>query len=235
MVLHELGHIKNRDIGKTYLTLAMWATFLAASVIPAFISTAFSDPKLDDVVGVAISSCLWMVNVGLSGLAVLRTREYYADLQASVWDGQLSNLDAVLCDSSSVSHPRWFQYLAFHPTSAHRRNVLADPSLLFHLSIWDALAIGIAARLVIDNIEFAAIAFAPGSSWFFPIWFWSIRALPPLITMSLAVGALGTGIWRGAFASLLRSENAYRKASCLALALMSGYMLITGLYFLRAG
>ena len=34
IVLHELSHIRNRDVDQTYFTMALWYAFLLVAVIP---------------------------------------------------------------------------------------------------------------------------------------------------------------------------------------------------------
>ena len=85
IVRHELAHIRNRDVGITYFTLAIWYAFLLVAVLP------FAVTLLGDT-GVAIWSVTWRLLalaalVYLTRNAVLRSREIYADLRASVPDG----------------------------------------------------------------------------------------------------------------------------------------------------
>ena len=90
----SFAHIRNRDVGITYFTLAVWYAFLLVAVVPFMLT-------LLDEGSVAIFSVTWRLLV-LAALvylirnAVLRSREVYADLRASVPDGPQGALRRVL-------------------------------------------------------------------------------------------------------------------------------------------
>ncbi len=93
---HELAHIRNRDVGITYFTIAIWYAFLLVAVLP------FALTLLDEGVG-SIFSVTWRLLVlaalvYLTRNAVLRSREVYADVRASVSDGPDGALRRVLAE-----------------------------------------------------------------------------------------------------------------------------------------
>ena len=228
VVLHELAHIRNGDVAKAYLVITLSTAFIAISVLPSLALVVSTGPKMADTIQLLLDLMLWVAIVLLSGLAVLRTREYYADLRASVWDDTTDGIDAALGREPPSARKGWRRYVAFHPNMVDRRRVVSDPAILFRLNFWDALGVGIAAWLAIDSMNSLAVAFAPKSPLKFFVYYWSTTLVVPGVVMTFAVGALGIAIWRAAFSALMRGEDPYRGTGRLILALTSGYVLIAG-------
>ena len=42
VILHELAHIKNRDIDQAYLALAIWRAFVVAALLPLAVLLIFT-------------------------------------------------------------------------------------------------------------------------------------------------------------------------------------------------
>jgi TPR repeat protein/Zn-dependent protease with chaperone function len=233
VVLHELAHIHLRDIGKTYLTVATCCAFLLATVLPVLSVFPFVEPRWSDVPDVLVYSVLWSVTIVLVGTSVLRAREYYADVQASVWDGATPAIDRML---GALSEPRskgWRRCVSFHPTPAERRKAVTDPSRLFAFSPWDAFAIGFVASLVIKTLAGMASGFLAGDVRTFEFTFGFATLGIPACIMLFAVGAVGTGVWRGAFAALMRGDDPTRRAGLLGLAMAAGSAVWAVLSVLR--
>ena len=81
ILLHELGHLRNRDVDKTYFTMALWYSFLGVAVLPLLVS--LHDERLPYIWSIVWRLGVLVVLVYLSRNAVLRARESYADLRAS--------------------------------------------------------------------------------------------------------------------------------------------------------
>lgn len=124
VIRHELAHIKNSDIDKTYFSVAIAFAFTTVALIPL----AFS--LIDDVFSGELRLGLGLAwrAFALAGLvylmlsAVLRTREVYADVRASVWDGPTGALRRILDTSSQSKSKRWPEFLSFHPRSLTERD-----------------------------------------------------------------------------------------------------------------
>ena len=86
IIRHELAHIRNRDVGITYFTLAVWYAFLLVAVLPLRRRRCSARTSLDLERHLATRACSPRL-VYLTRNAVLRSREVYADLRASVPDG----------------------------------------------------------------------------------------------------------------------------------------------------
>jgi Zn-dependent protease with chaperone function len=94
-VLHELSHIRNRDIDQTYLAIAIWRAFVVTALLPLAGLLIFSrqlswPPLLWRVVVLALL-------VYLLRNSILRAREWDADARVAELDPGTS-LGAVLAD-----------------------------------------------------------------------------------------------------------------------------------------
>jgi Zn-dependent protease with chaperone function len=131
IVLHELAHFRNADVDKTYLTLASLGAFAVVALIPSAAALLWPGvswrPVSDILLKISWSTAL----VVLTGIAVLRAREYYADVRASVWDGTSTNLERVLAAFPPFKPGRWQRLFEFHPDSTERQQVLKDTDSLF--------------------------------------------------------------------------------------------------------
>jgi TPR repeat protein/Zn-dependent protease with chaperone function len=230
IVRHELAHIRNGDIDNTYLTIAAWIAFLLTNLAPAIAIYLLTNLGWPEAADLLLNGILWTGVITLSGLAVLRAREYYADVQACVWDRTYSNMDRALAELRAATGAGWRRHFRFHPEPIERRQVLADTSRLFRLSVGDAIGIGVAAWVAVDAISGVAAAFFPPEPRKFFLFFWSIKVAVPAIAMVFAVGAIGIGVWRGAFASLLRGEEPSKGTGRLGVALVIGYLLEQAVY-----
>lgn len=216
VVLHELAHLHNADVDKTYFSLAIGLAFLIAALVPLAISR-FGRP-LDDtfMIGWRVLALAALVYLTLS--AVLRAREVYADVRASMWDGLAGGLSRMLKGLPQPKEGRWRKYVAFHPDPNDRLRALNDTQHLFQMGFWEAFGTGIAATIAFQNIQ----TFIPTSVPFLS------ALVAGLIFAPLIVGVVGSGIWRAALAALIwqtRPHNMGRLALGLGLGLLLGQNL----------
>ncbi len=189
VVRHELAHIRNRDVGITYFTLAVWYAFLAVAAVP-FVVTA-ADAGLT-------WSAAWRL-VALAALvyltrnAVLRSREVYADLRASVHDGRDGALRRVLESLPAVGDRMLDRLRRVHPSPARRLAALEDTRPLFPLGAITAFAAGLTATIAYDSV-------ASLLSTYFDDAF-DLRFLAGLVLVPLAAGTIGVAVWRETFAA----------------------------------
>jgi TPR repeat protein/Zn-dependent protease with chaperone function len=193
VVLHELAHLKNEDIDKTYFTVAIWQAFVIAALVP-FAVSRFRAPILETV------DLSWRV-LALTAFAyltrtsILRTREFYADVRASVWEGQSGALKSVLAGMPQPRTDIWQLLFQVHPQSLERKRILEDTYPLFRMKFWDAVGAGIAAGIVspyIGDLLYYTTEFTV---------FW----LGSAVLIPLAACAVGVQIWRGTFAEMMRA------------------------------
>lgn len=133
-VLHELGHLRNRDTVPSHLAYAVWRVFVALVLLPYLTVLVLPDvvhptrvrfvsPDLHVLAAVATLTAL----VYLSRSAVLRVRETHADATAALYDeGALR----VALDRARTSRRRRYlpEILDHHPRPERREACLEDPA-----------------------------------------------------------------------------------------------------------
>jgi hypothetical protein len=199
--LHELAHLRNADVTKTYFTLAIWWAFVVAALVP-FAVTSF-DEGISWIINMGWRVFILALLVYLTRNAVLRSREVYADVRASAWDGPSGSLGRMLERLPRPKMNRWRSILQVHPDPTERLYALEDTHRLFNMGFWDALGTGIAAMIAFSSISdfliklnLSLIDFY-GRTWI----------ITGLIVAPLVAGIVGLGIWRSIFASLARAEK----------------------------
>lgn len=228
VIRHELAHLRNGDIDKTYFSVAIWRAFVITALAPFLgyiISRSFTNLTLTDLtfpLDIGLRMLALALLVLLTRNAVLRARELYADARASTWDGPAGSLARVL---ERLPHRRYgsrwkiTQITQAHPEPRTRRAMLDDSSPLLQIGFWDALGAGIAAAIAFTGLDqfFASllgslqISYVPNVS-------------AGLVFGGLAAGVVGAGLWRATCASLLQGKVP-RGVSRLALGMMSGIIL----------
>lgn len=145
VILHELAHIKNRDIDQTYLALAIWRAFVVAALLPMVVTVL-----VQGYLG-GWQRYLWRVAaltliVYLLRNAVLRSREFDADARARELDPE-AQLGPVLA-SLPARNRRLTWHLGWtHPPGPARAAALADPAPLYRCRVWDGLSVGLVAAI----------------------------------------------------------------------------------------
>lgn len=156
IVLHELGHIRNRDNRSTYLTVAAWRTYYVLIVLGYAGSVVVSArvPVLPDFHTLVVLLALFLL-VPLSVRAVLRTRELHADATAAFCHprGTLG----LFQDPPSANRPAWTgtlrAWVSFHPSLADRDAALGEPERLFRPSAVTMATAGIAVAMTIGALN----------------------------------------------------------------------------------
>ncbi|MFF5213066.1 M48 family metalloprotease [Streptosporangium sp. NPDC000396] len=142
VVLHELAHLRNRDVDLTNLTLASAWAFGGVVAAPLLLFTLVRDPARLPDVGIRTTASMALVMV--LAAAVLRSREHYADVRASVAGGRLI-----------PRPPRrggWIRaLLPMHPRDTRRAKVVRDPGILMRWVPGEALGAGVAAGLGLSH------------------------------------------------------------------------------------
>ncbi|MFC7613103.1 M48 family metalloprotease [Actinokineospora soli] len=106
IVLHELGHVANRDVGRTYRAFVAPVLFLPLVAVPFAVIAAERTAAVEYTARFAVL----LVVVGASWLAVLRAREHEADRRARAWDAEA--FDAAVAAAPAPRGPWW---LSTHP------------------------------------------------------------------------------------------------------------------------
>jgi Zn-dependent protease with chaperone function len=200
IVLHELAHLKNADVDKTYFTMAIWYAFLIAAVAPFAISLAseiarFGASEFSLTIQVAWRLAVLAVLVYAVRNSVLRMREFYADVQAAAHADSVEPLTRVLAKSSSAPG-QWQPFGPVHPLPEQRQQVLADALPLFGVGFGEALSAGLAIAIAVHNTVFWLTLLLPVQN--------EPAAYPMALVLftPLAIGTVGLGVWRSAFAAV---------------------------------
>ena len=155
MVLHELAHITNRDIGRTYFSRALRypLVLLALGPVPIAALVLLVRFVTFESLGLwllqALVALLYLFQAAatfavawLVLASVLRVREVYADWRVSVW-GAKESLAGLLRGLAARAKKRRFEFLRFHPTAQERLSALEQPDKLFRVSRGLPLLVGI--------------------------------------------------------------------------------------------
>jgi len=232
IMLHELAHLRNADINKTYFTVAIWRAFVIVALLPFAVSLIYLG-SFPFAFNLGWRILALTVLVYLTRNSVLRAREYYADVRATIWDGATGSLDRVL---KALQRPRggWqriMQPLHVHPDPDRRSQILAEPHRLFRMGFWEAFGVGIAVEVAFPNIQTLTgrLTLLVGTQRIAGL---VVEILvPALIFATLVVGVLGLGTWRATFAAMTRGEassGAGRIGFGLGLGFIAGMFLSLG-------
>lgn len=225
IVLHELAHLRNGDVDKTYFSLAIWPAFLLIALLPFIVIQLTKNPALGDLP--FLTQLAWRIAVlalliVLLRNAILRARELYADVRASVWDGPAGALRKALTglpDSPAPTPAPGVQTLfQKHPSGARRVASVEDTRALFATSAWDAFATGLAAALAFTSMFWLATDVLPVAIEIFA----STVAL--LLLGPLVAGVVCLAVWRDVFASV-HGRTVHMSYLKFALALVVGMIV----------
>ncbi len=223
VVLHELAHLRNADVSKTYFAVAAWQAFVIAGLVP-FAFTLLNIP-LDDILNLSWGVLALTVIVFLMRNAVLRTREVYADLRASVWDGRTGALRRILQALPVPRAAHWRNALRLHPEPEERRRALDDTTQLFRMGFWVAFSTGVVAMIAVPNVVTLLTSLLTGVPQA------GLEVLGGVLVFApLAAGVVGLGAWRATFAELAQGGS-WHRAGRLGIGLGLGVILGQALSF----
>jgi hypothetical protein len=237
IVLHELAHLRNKDVDKTYFTIAIWWAFILAALVPIspvilyglyleaslfFLSLILSNPSAYFTAPIHHSGLNegWRIValtllVYLTRNAVLRVREVYADVRAATWDRQSERFVHILQAFPPLKGGRWLRPWRVHPDPQERIQILNDPTRVFYLGFWDAFSTGVAAMIAFPSFaDYFSLFHIPGS-----IGGTGVAAVvgAGLVFAPLIAGVLSLGVWRATLFKLV-----YRETSTILIQLTVG-------------
>ena len=210
IVLHELAHLRNRDVAITYFAMALWWSFVAIVLVPFLLFVLLPEvlrPKL-------FSRQAWLTAwpppiaaltllVYLTRNSVLRTREVYADIRAASWD-ESGALGRVLERLPRPRRWRWLSALAVHPDPARRRRLLDDAAPLFKIGILEALVTGCTLGIANEGLVGRTALLTHNLGLVI-----TAELLDGLVVSCVAAGVLGLGLWREAYSAGGRRSRAW--------------------------
>ena len=102
VLLHELAHLRNRDVTLTYVALSMTWAFMATAFVPNVVVILTHKPDLSGILLTAAEVGTFGLCAVLTRAAILRARELYADVRSATWHHDPQRVEAVFV---SLPHP----------------------------------------------------------------------------------------------------------------------------------
>ncbi|MDX8049913.1 M48 family metalloprotease [Lentzea sp. BCCO 10_0798] len=211
VVLHELAHIRNRDVTLHYFTVALWRVFLGAVLVPyatwAVVALAQSTWWSSDhpiEVRRIFLVVLLVVLVYLARADVLRSREVCADLAAARWGAPHRTWEVATPGPVGTVLASFTELWRTHPRLDLRRAAMAGTGTLFGLRALPTFLTGVAATLVNTQVlsylqdHLTRAGLLRG---------WGVQALM-LVSSGLVVGVVGVALWRAVVHAVQTSRPA---------------------------
>jgi Zn-dependent protease with chaperone function len=214
VVRHELAHIRNRDVDLTYFAVSLWHAFLLGAVLPFVLTLLDEGPSA--ILRVSWRLLALAVLVYLTRNAVLRSREVYADVRASVGEGASRAIRRVLSTLPRKPERRWRRLLRVHPDPAVRLAAVTDTRPMFRLELVTAFGAGVTATVAYESVVDVVAAFVND-----PL---DMRFVAALAFAPAVVGVVGLGVWRSSFATLADGRWP-GPVWLLSLALAAGFLI----------
>jgi Zn-dependent protease with chaperone function len=184
VALHELAHVVNRDVTRSYFAKSLWSAVLWLTVAPLAVTSVFflqhsfylrlAAPNALDF-QTWLSSKLFFVGMlmlqfpatlavfALVRARLLRVREFYADARAAAW-GAFPALESILkAEAAKEKTKKAAQISALwrnHPSAAERLKVLREPHRLFQLTPELPVVCGILLSFITAGLPIVIIPFA---------------------------------------------------------------------------
>ncbi|MFG1821627.1 M48 family metalloprotease [Microbispora bryophytorum] len=210
VVLHELGHVANRDLTITYATVALWRTFIVLIVTPYLlwwsglwalgIATGIGSTVATMITHYLAVPVVIAIVMHFIRADVLRSRELYADLTAGRWGAPLEHVWAA--PPTPAEHRRLHRLASVlldqvgtHPRREVRRAALDDPAPLFTVSSPLMFLIGASATLMnFHLLGHAAARIADMSDWLGQ----GLAAVPAAVVVAATTAVLWRAVARAA-------------------------------------
>lgn len=195
VVLHELAHVRNRDVTLTYATVALWRAFLALVLLPGTLWLAWQlvagpsselwSAYLPGITRGIVLAVVLVLLVHLARADVLRTREVHADLTALRWGADRRGWD--VADTPSFGGA-FAELWRTHPRGDLRRASLDDPAPLFGVRALPMFLTGAGAALI-NNSAWQYLKQYRIAGW------WTDQVVA-LLAAGLVTGIAGIALWR---------------------------------------
>lgn len=220
---HEFGHLRNGDIALTQFALAAWRAFVLAAVVP-FVVTLSTRPS-SVTVHTVLAMALILIAIYVGTLLVLRLREHYADVRATVGDGPAGALGTLLSSATGRSRTwrdtvRWRKRR--HPAEPARLDVVGDPVRLLQLRVLPMAVAGLSFGIGILSFPQLLTSLWSGADSRLVDLFSAVFRIGVGV---LATGTVGLAGWRAAVACIVDRRplpSAVAPAAALAVGIMIG-------------
>jgi hypothetical protein len=182
VVAHELGHVRNADVRLAELAQVTFWTFLLAVCLPYAVA-ALRSGYFISTIPILIKFALVAVLVWLLRNALLRSREYEADIRASCLPAVRTDLTDLL--RSQPSTPR-VRLTSTHPPARARVAAIEEPDLVLRASALDLISLGAIGYFLVPAVSFWLEQMSYGRS---------LSTTLATATSWLAGAAVGAGVW----------------------------------------
>jgi Zn-dependent protease with chaperone function len=188
---HEIAHIAHRDVALSWLARSVWYALLPALALPLVLFVARAEFGLGLDYG--WRATVFGAVVLLTQRAVLRSREYDADLRAANAPGVEPLLLRVLAGLPRPVGSRARRVLALHPDGSERQRAVQQPERVTAVSAVDGLTVGFLTALALPLLDgtLNALVLGNANALF-------VAAAGPLLVGPLLGVTLGIGLWRQA-------------------------------------
>ncbi|WP_433247477.1 M48 family metalloprotease [Streptosporangium sp. CA-135522] len=201
VVLHELAHIRNRDVDITALTIALWRSYFLVILLPellaAYISVAMGVPPVKNPEGVPFVSgpaLSWQLAAQITGLTflsrltrstVLQARELQADARVLAWlPGAGSRLLRLFGATRDSHRPVITLRHRTHPHRKVRMAAITEPGILLRQGFTFSFALGACFSLTMDP-AMSLTATVRGDKFY-----WPAELFVLLLAVTLGIRAL---------------------------------------------
>jgi Zn-dependent protease with chaperone function len=229
VMLHELAHIRNGDIEKAYMALALWWGFLLTALLPCLVFLVRLQMDIADIVFLTLEMTIVTGIVLLTRNAVLRARELYADARSLAWARDEPACARVFTGLLTITGIR--RLLSTHPDPVRRRRLLDNTDELFRLGAWDAFGAGTALSLIAMTFLIMTGAVASHLELMTPEIAILVLLTPIAIVVPLVAGVASIATWRASFLALMRGGKPggiVRTAGVLAAGVVFGGPVLFG-------
>jgi Zn-dependent protease with chaperone function len=241
VVLHELAHVRNRDVEVAQLTVALWRVTSLGVLLP-YVSVTLGAGAWGSI-GVAAAICTVLY---LLYTEVLRSRELYADRDAVFWGADprewaepdepdlpdtVPALLVLLGRLLVTGTTTWFAtLLRTHPTPARRRRALADPdstaaATMVGNSIYGMVLTGATIALLFVLVDEKLST--PGTPTEWPLALQAVLLYPAVVVCIAALLVAPSRRNGAATAVFVPISPQYRRRTSLAVLLIFGTVLGT--------
>ncbi|MEY9993206.1 Zn-dependent protease with chaperone function [Streptomyces sp. V4I8] len=238
VVLHELAHIRNRDVGVAYAAEALWRAVAVLVLLPCAVLALYPQPwdrSLTELAGLwqdhwslALRglfrvACL-LALILLARADVLRTRELYADLDAARWSGGRRGLPVLAPETGLGRMRRALRGLAAawrtHPAWTERTASLLEPGPMFGVRASTMFLTGVVAIVAFVDVDLVVQRPSAAGQWYADVTDWT--------TAGLVTAIAGVAVWRAvtyAVVTRLPAPSGLRAGLWLGLGLACGELL----------
>ncbi|BCJ76844.1 hypothetical protein CS0771_63880 [Catellatospora sp. IY07-71] len=168
VVLHELAHLRNRDVDIAYAATALWRAFVVVALLPMTVVILYprilTDPArapwtapdyLEYTLNTGLRTALFVLIVYLVRNSVLRARELHADARAAQ-HGAADGLRRVMAAAAKDTRVWWRRRFGVHPAAAARLHAVDHPLATLRPGFGELFGAGLTTMIAIGPLSLLA-------------------------------------------------------------------------------